>query len=158
MTKHSQDNEAERLLALSDEVTRVAESLAELALARTGGSEDETDDLDLLEETVRWIIHARSERIRYLPSATDLFADPVWDIMLYLLHADITKRHVDVAGTCAASGLSERVARRWLDAMVQHGLIVLHNASNDNGEQIVGLAPQASGNLRRYIREVVARR
>ena len=159
MSKHAPGTEAKRLLALSEQVSRVAESLAELAVGGPGAAEGPDTDMDALEvaeESVERVIRARGERALYI--RTELLADPVWDIMLHLLHAEIAHRRTSISSACRASGLPERVALRWLDTMAQHDLVAIARDAEDRGEGSVALMPEASRALRRYFREVVEQR
>ena len=157
MTKHAPNKDAERLLAMSEKVGQVAQSLAQLALEGTGSRQQGSrgGEEPLSSETVDWLIRARQARLRYLPAG--VFGEPVWDIMLYLLHAEITGRPVSVSSAQLATELPERVAARWLDAMAQYGLVAIRNGPDDS-EQMVELTPEASNALRRYFREVIDHR
>lgn len=152
MTSHSPKTEAQRLLALSDKVGRVAQSLAELALERDARERPNPGDSELSGEAVDWLIRARRERSRFVPGAS--FGEPVWDMMLHLLHADIVQQPATVSDACAATGLPEGVARRWLDSMVENGWVTLREAS-DSVQREVSLASDVSSGLRRYFREIV---
>jgi hypothetical protein len=153
MTRHSPDTEAERLLALSEKVGRVAQSLAELALERDSHERvGPNTNSEISAETVDWLIQARRARTRCLPSA--LLGEPVWDLMLHLLHAEITDEAVSVSAACQATGLPEEVGRRWLNAVLQNGLANVHKSSG-SAEEKVQLSPQASSALRSYFLEIV---
>jgi hypothetical protein len=159
MTKHAPDTEAKRLLALSEQVSRVAQSLAALAIGAPNGAEGantNSDELELAEKAVAKVIWARSERALYIP--TELFADPVWDIMLHLLHGEIAHRRVSVSSACLASGLPQTVGLRWLNTMVQHGLAEIEPDPADSDSGSVELIPEVSIALRRYFREVLKER
>ena len=88
----SGDKNAARLRQLSDEVGRIAATLARLS---TGPSSTPPpiepriarDMPEVSIETVRAIIRARRLRSRFLPG--ELFADPAWDMLLDLLQAEI---------------------------------------------------------------------
>lgn len=156
MSKHAPGTEAKRLLALSEQVSRVAQSLAELAVGGPDVAEvpdPNPEAIEIAEETVASVIRARSVRALYIPA--DLLADPVWDMMLHLLQAEIAHRQASISSACRASGLPERVALRWLDTMAQHGLVEIERHTDDPGEGSVELMPPVSRALRRYFREVV---
>jgi hypothetical protein len=155
MTRHSPNTEAERLLALSEKVGRVAESLAELALERDTLERTNPGSESDVGETVDWLIRARRARARYVPAG--FFGEPVWDIMLHLLHAEITHQCISESRACLASGLPEGIGRRWLNAMVQNGLVAVGRGPND-GEEQVELIPEVSRSLRRYFRDIVEER
>jgi DNA-binding MarR family transcriptional regulator len=73
------------------------------------------------EETIRMIIDARAQRVKFLPA--DLFADPAWDMLLDLYLADIVSRRVTVTNLCSASNVPMSTALRWIDALDRRGLI-----------------------------------
>lgn len=155
MTSHSPETEAARLLALSEKVGRVAQSLAELALERDSDERSDAAGSALAEDAVEWLIRARRERSRFFPEAS--FGEPVWDIMLHLLNGELKLRAVSVPDACAATGLPEGVARRWLDSMVDNGSIELRT-DPQSAEQQVTLAADVSSGMHRYFREIVEER
>jgi len=83
------DRSTERLRQLSDEVSRIASTLARLS---TGPSETQrpepvapnADIPPVSADTVRSVIRARRLRSRFFEE--ELFADPAWDMLLDLLH------------------------------------------------------------------------
>lgn len=151
----SSDRNADRLRQLSDEVSRIASTLARLsshsvpALA-TAEASLSTQALDA--NTVRKIIHARRLRTRYFPE--ELFADPAWDMMLDLLQAEIAQLRVPVSSLCIAAAVPATTALRWLKAMVGQGLFIRHADPHDGRRVFVELAPDTSRALRRYFTEV----
>jgi DNA-binding MarR family transcriptional regulator len=150
------DKGAERLRQLSDEVSRIAAALARLSTGpQPTGRETElppTADLpDVAAETVRSVIRARRLRNRYFPE--DLFADPAWDMLLDLLHAEIAQLRVPVSSLCIAAAVPATTALRWLKAMTQQGLFVRRADPHDARRVFVELAPKASEAMRRYFGE-----
>jgi hypothetical protein len=151
------DQNAERLRQLSDEVSRIASTLARLSAGPTstaraiqptvGG-----DVPPLSAETVRSVIRARRLRARYFPD--DLFADPAWDMLLDLLQAEIAQLRVPVSSLCIAAAVPATTALRWLKAMVGRGLFVRRADPHDGRRVFVELAPEASQALRRYFGEL----
>ena len=84
------DNNAERLRQLSEEVSRIASTLARLstgpgAPVRSLEPLSAGDVPPLSADTVRSVIRARRLRSRYFRN--ELFADPAWDMLLDLLQA-----------------------------------------------------------------------
>jgi hypothetical protein len=73
------------------------------------------------EDTIKMIIHARAQRVAFLPA--DLFADPAWDMLLHLYLADIVCKRVTVTNLCSASNVPMSTALRWIDALDRRGLI-----------------------------------
>lgn len=151
------DKNAARLRQLSDEVSRIAATLARLSTGPTATSRpletqirDDAPEVSI--ETVRGVIRARRLRSRYFPE--DMFADPAWDMLLDLLQAEISKLRVPVSSLCIAAAVPATTALRWLKTMVQEGLF-LRNADPHDGRRVfVELAPATSQALRRYFADV----
>jgi DNA-binding MarR family transcriptional regulator len=151
------DKNAARLRQLSDEVSRIAATLARLS---TGPSSAPTPvevapagELPAVSaDTVRSIIRARRLRSRFF--AEELFADPAWDMLLDLLQAEIAHLRVPVSSLCIAAAVPATTALRWLKTMVSQGVFVRRADPHDGRRVFVELAPDASGALRRYFAEV----
>jgi DNA-binding MarR family transcriptional regulator len=150
------DRNAERLRQLSDEVSRIAATLARLstgpstAPARVEALQGDLPPLSA--ETVRAVLRARRLRTRYFPE--ELFADPAWDMLLDLLQAEISHLPVPVSSLCIAAAVPATTALRWLKTLVQQGVFVRRPDQRDGRRVFVELAPEASNALRRYFAEV----
>lgn len=153
----SADKNAARLRQLSDEVGRIAATLARLstgptAVARPVEIEHAGESPEVPLETVRAIIRARRLRSRYF--SEELFADPAWDMLLDLLQAEISKLRVPVSSLCIAAAVPATTALRWLKTMTQEGLFVRRADQHDGRRVFVELAPHTSQALRRYFSEI----
>ena len=151
------DKSADRLRQLSDEVSRIAATLARLSTGPAATRDPivalpEGDLPPLSVETVRSVIRARRLRSRYF--SEELFADPAWDMLLDLLQAEIAHLRVPVSSLCIAAAVPATTALRWLKAMVSQGIFVRRADPHDGRRVFVELAPEASGALRRYFAEV----
>jgi DNA-binding MarR family transcriptional regulator len=155
MTKYSPDVHAERLLALSEEVKRIAGSLAELSTSDAPDQQPapraEIFGADVPEKTVRWLIRARRERARYF--SPGLFADPAWDILLDLFQAELTQRRATVGSVSAAADVPPTTALRWLKTLEDQKLIVRSVDPTDRRRIFVELTREASASLRRWFAE-----
>lgn len=153
------DRNAERLRQLSEEVSRIASTLARLS---TGPDASRpliqpmpSGDLPALPlETVRQVIRARRQRGRFF--SEDLFADPAWDMLLDLLQAELAQLRVPVSSLCIAASVPATTALRWLKTLVDQGLFVRRPDPHDGRRVYVELAPDASHAMRRYFAEVGA--
>lgn len=150
------DTNAERLRQLSDEVSRIASTLARLS---TTPSVPRAPDVPVLGnpptipiEEIRKVIRARRMRDRYFPG--EVFADPAWDMMLDLLQAEIAQLRVPVSSLCISAAVPATTALRWLKKLVSEGLFVRQNDPHDGRRVFVELAPETSTALRRYFVEV----
>jgi DNA-binding MarR family transcriptional regulator len=153
----SRDPGAERLRQLSDEVSRIATTLARLSAVAPAAEVElrkpvEGDVPDVSVETVRSVIRARRLRSRFF--AEDLFADPAWDMLLDLLQAEIAQLRVPVSSLCIAAAVPATTALRWLKNMTDKGLFVRRADPHDGRRVFVELSREASVAMRRYFAEV----
>jgi hypothetical protein len=154
----SSERNAARLRQLSDEVSRIASTLARLStgpaaappVAEQAPANEAAPEVSA--DAVRTVIRARRLRSRYFPE--DLFADPAWDMLLDLLQAEIAQLRVPVSSLCIAAAVPATTALRWLKTMTEQGLFVRRADPHDGRRVFVELAPQASHSLRRYFAEV----
>jgi hypothetical protein len=105
------DQNATRLRQLSEEVSRIATTLARLstgpgAIARAAETPPVADAPSVSADTVRAVIRARRLRARYF--SEELFADPAWDMLLDLLQAEIAHLRVPVSSLCIAAAVPRR--------------------------------------------------
>jgi DNA-binding MarR family transcriptional regulator len=159
--ERASDRSAERLRQLSDEVSRIASTLARLSsgpafieqptshpVLETGAAQAPPLSID----TVSAVIRARRLRAKYF--AEDLFADPAWDMLLDLLQAEIAQLRVPVSSLCIAAAVPATTALRWLKTMVSQSIFIRRPDPHDGRRVYVELAPEASRSLRRYFAEV----
>ena len=151
------DKNADRLRQLSEDVSRIASTLARLSTGPAAATRSPetlpTGDIPpLAAETVRSVIRARRLRARYFPE--EMFADPAWDMLLDLLQAEIAQLRVPVSSLCIAAAVPATTALRWLKTMVSQGLFLRRADPHDGRRVFVELAPQASEAMRRYFAEV----
>jgi len=159
ISEAASDRSAERLRQLSEEVSRIASTLARLsagpAIPRHHVDQIPTIDFPPLSaDTVRNLIRARRLRARYF--SEELFADPAWDMLLDLLQAEIAQLRVPVSSLCIAAAVPATTALRWLKTLVSEGLFIRRADPHDGRRVFVELAPAASQALRRYFAEIGA--
>jgi len=152
------DQNTTRLRQLSEEVSRIASTLARLstgpaaALRSTEQPPAAADLPQVSADTVRMVIRARRLRSRYFEE--DMFADPAWDMLLDLLQAELAQLRVPVSSLCIAASVPATTALRWLKTMTQQGIFVRRADPHDGRRVFVELAPQSSQALRRYFADV----
>lgn len=151
------DQNSVRLRQLSDEVSRIAATLARLSSGPTQQSrpvapQPEEEVPEVSAETVRAVIRARRLRERYF--SAELFADPAWDMLLDLLQAEIAQLRVPVSSLCIAASVPSTTALRWLKTMTQQGIFMRRADPHDGRRIFVELSPEASIAMRRYFAEV----
>ena len=150
---------AVRLRQLSDEMGRIAETLARLSATpdETGPSalrliSPTRDAPPLSVDVVRSVIRARRLRSRFF--AEELFADPAWDMLLDLLQAELAQHRVPVSSLCIAAAVPATTALRWIKSMTDCGLFVRRADPHDGRRVFVELSTGASEGMRRYFGEL----
>ena len=150
------DRNAVRLRQLSNEVSRIASTLARLSSGPGGSRKVESGPANQAPEVsieqVRSVIRARRLRDRYF--SEELFADPAWDMLLDLLQAEIAQLRVPVSSLCIAAAVPATTALRWLKSMTEEGIFVRRADPHDGRRVFVELSPQASGAMRRYFADI----
>lgn len=148
-----------RLRQLSDEVSRIASTLARLSAESpvSAAVEKPADAGDtglplLSGETVRSVIRARRLRDRYFDA--ELFADPAWDMLLDLLQSEISQHRVPVSSLCIAASVPATTALRWIKSMSDAGVFVRRPDPHDGRRVFIELAPTASKALRLYFADI----
>ena len=150
---------AVRLRQLSDEMGRIAATLARLS-----STPDETapavlrlieppkDAPPLSVDVVRSVIRSRRLRARFFTE--ELFADPAWDMLLDLIQAELAQHRVPVSSLCIAAAVPATTALRWIKSMTDAGLFVRRADPHDGRRVFVELSPQASAAMRGYFAEL----
>ena len=151
---------AVRLRQLSDEMGRIAATLARLSTPEEAGPsalrliEPAKDAPPLSVDVVRAVIRARRLRARFF--ADELFADPAWDMLLDLLQAELAQHRVPVSSLCIAAAVPATTALRWIKSMTDAGLFLRRADPHDGRRVFVELSPGASEGMRRYFGELSA--
>jgi hypothetical protein len=152
------DGGAARLRQLSDEVARIAATLARLSTgpqaspAKAPAVEKSGDAPAIEPEIIRAIIRARRLRARYFDS--ELFADPAWDMLLDLVQAEIDQLRVPVSSLCIAAAVPATTALRWIKTMTDSGLFVRRADPHDGRRVFVEMSHDTSLAMRRYFAEI----
>lgn len=165
----TRDSEVVRLRRLNDEVARIADVLARLTRGdfaeedeierRTGirapdmeyrGPDEPVPDIAAAE--IRAVIRARRLRAQYF--ASDLFADPAWDMLLDLFAAGIERRRVSVSSLCIAAAVPPTTALRWIGTMHDAGLFRREADPGDRRRAYIVLSDKAQHGMRNYVSAV----
>lgn len=153
MTAYSADPKAEHLLRLSDEVGRIAGTLARMsAEAETDAPVDIETPID--PDFIMSVVRARRMRAQFF--AAELFADPAWDMMLDLFHGELTHRRVTVSTLAASAAVPATTALRWIDNLVKYDICARRNDPLDGRRVFVELTPTAKTTLQRYFAKLNA--
>lgn len=140
---------------LSDNVSRIASNLAQLATQSDEGvaaadlqAANIHSEYILPIDTVRDLIHARRLRAQFFDEK--LFADPAWDMLLELFHAEISDRRVSVTSLCVAAGVPSTTVLRWIKVMTDAGLFRYPAEPRATRGDYVELSPMASKAMHSY--------
>ena len=158
MTKQSGVPDSGRVLKPSNDTTRVARSLAfppgtPNSPALETGVASELGSQPLSAAVVESAIHERALRWTFVPA--QLLTDSAWDMLLELIHSEITKRRVTSSILCKAAGVPASVGRRWIDALAAKGLCTRRDDAGD--PDAVELTMRGSEAMRGYFSELANR-
>jgi len=152
----TREREAERLRLLNEEVARLAEVLSQLTAAPPGGVRDRTPgyrtepvtEPDPDPRAIRATIRAR--RLRDHHFASELFADPAWDMLLDLYAARLEGRRVSVSSLCIAAAVPPTTALRWIGTMHDADLFGREADPTDKRRAHITLTDRAAAAMRGY--------
>lgn len=105
-------------------------------------------------DRIRQMIKARDRRGQYLDS--DLFSDPVWDVLLYLTLARLDGATVAVSSACAATQLPLSTALRHIQTMVDQGLAKRTLDLNDRRRHIIEIEEKTFDSMLEYVNSIYA--
>ena len=100
------------------------------------------------------LLAARRNRAEALGSG--LFADPAWDMLLALFAAAERGETLSVTRLCAAAGVPQTTALRWLEQLEQARLVGRAADAADARRTLVTLAPEAREKMRLLLRRTAA--
>lgn len=140
------DGTARTINALSIEASRIAEQLQRLAVAQRAPAAGERGVDAAL---VRRMIKLRRDRDRHFPA--EIFADPVWDMLLDLMAARLEGKRVPVSSLCIAAAVPT-TALRWVRSLTEAGLLDRRTDPSDARRSYVGLAEPAVAAMLSYLR------
>lgn len=145
------------LREMRSEIDQLSEKLATLSqewhqsLPILDGKEAWTQsDHDITENNVKAVIQARRARCQFFPA--ELFADPAWDILLHLLHADSGQRRVTVSEVCKAAAVPPTTALRWLKSLEKLDLVVRRSDPFDARRAFLGLTAVGKSAMQDYFK------
>jgi len=157
----NRETESVRLRRLSEEVARIAETLARLtrsedAEPRIGVRDRGTGyrgpeagpPVEIAAAEIRSVIRARRMRAQFF--ADELFADPAWDMLLDLFAAQLERRQVSVSSLCIAAAVPPTTALRWIGTLHEAGLFERQADPIDRRRAYIGLSAKGFEGMRSY--------
>ena len=104
--------------------------------------------LDLMEKA-RYILDRRKARVRYF--SDQIFADPAWDILLYLYVGLRSGRRISVSAACTAAAVPTSTALRWVRLLVEKGLALKVPDPTDARRNFLEMRPRAIEALEAFL-------
>jgi DNA-binding MarR family transcriptional regulator len=95
------------------------------------------------------IIRARRSRQHYFPP--HLFADPAWDILLALALANLEQQRLSVSELCKAADAPHSTALRYIQALMDEGMVVGLPDPLDGRRKFLSLSPEAASQMSQYL-------
>ncbi len=105
-------------------------------------------------KTVRQLIRARRQRSEFF--RTSLFADPAWDILLELFACDLAQRRISVSAVVAASAVPGTTGLRWMNALLEEGLIARRPDPCDGRRVFVEMSDRGRKLMKAYFSSLPA--
>jgi DNA-binding MarR family transcriptional regulator len=97
---------------------------------------------------VKSVILGRRLRDKFFDAA--LFADPAWDILLDLYMAKLEQRRTSVSSLCIAARVPATTALRYINSLVERGMIVRTENHLDHRVVYVHLTEPTFETMRQY--------
>jgi DNA-binding MarR family transcriptional regulator len=112
---------------------------------------DQEPSLDVANtvSVLRRIIRERRVRERFFKEAR--FGEPAWDIILDLTLAWFEGKTVAVSSLCIASGVPMSTAMRWINEMIEAGLIDRWIDPTDGRRNLMQVSPTTRDAMLRYL-------
>lgn len=82
--------------------------------------------------------------------ATDLFADPAFNILLTLYVSRDEGQNVSTSGACTASGVPTTTALRWINALARRGMVHKRSLPTDRRFTYLELSDDTAAALERF--------
>lgn len=94
----------------------------------------------------------RRSRAAFFPAG--LFADPAWDMLLYLYAAKLAGQRSSVKDAVFGSNVPEATALRWIARLAEAGLCSRRADPLDRRRQFIELTPEGMDTMARYFEAV----
>lgn len=156
LPQRAEEDRPLRLKQLSEEVGRIARTLAALSESaeplppRALPPLEGANDAEPTAATIRSMIRARRLRDQFFPA--DLFADPAWDMLLDLMAARIEGRRVAVSSLCIAGAVPATTGLRWIKTLTEEGLFLRVADPRDGRRIFIELSDATARGMNAYFR------
>lgn len=149
---------ASRLLRMADELDErespgTSDKVSSLEEFRRSAQKARTGHEEVTGAFAEAIYRDRQRRFKYLPSVP--FAEPAWDLLLDLYFRTCRREQVSVSNACVASGVPSATALRWIDILVDGGLIVREADAADRRRTWLKPTDQCMSQMKDYLSNMV---
>jgi DNA-binding MarR family transcriptional regulator len=110
------------------------------------------NDEPINEYQVQTLQELRRLRVRFFDA--DLFADPAWDLLLYLYAAGLTRRLISIKDATIGAGVPATTALRWIKFLEQKGLVKRTGDPKDGRRVFLSLTSGAADAMRAYFKSL----
>jgi DNA-binding transcriptional ArsR family regulator len=137
-------------LSLAAAADRSGATLLQAPRLRVVGPDDPPDEQEeSLAARTRSYLRARRLREDLFPE--QIFADPAWDMLLELFACRLEGNRVHISDACAATLVPQTTALRWIDRLVECGLIERHRDTKDSRRIYVELSEIAAWRIELWL-------
>ena len=98
----------------------------------------------------------RSRRLRSKYFSEGLFADAAWDILLLLYSLESEGKRVSVSAVCASAGVPESTGHRWIERLIDAGLVIRERHPSDRRVNWVRLSDRTLAQMDDYFSDLMA--
>lgn len=102
----------------------------------------------LLADAAWSILRARRLRDEMLPG---LFADPAWDIILFLFASEHSQRHATVSDACVAAAVPNTTALRFVASLEKQNIIIRIADKVDRRRRLLELSRDMDAQIGRWL-------
>jgi DNA-binding MarR family transcriptional regulator len=95
-------------------------------------------------------------RLREEVFGANLFADPAWDLLLHLYVESAAGAQVAISGLCAAARVRPTTGLRWINLLVDAGLLEKSDDPDDARRVFVGFAEGAEESIHRLLIQAIS--
>jgi DNA-binding MarR family transcriptional regulator len=110
--------------------------------------------IDELLHLVERLTASRDVRKMYIKP--DILAEPGWDMLVHLYHADLTGYRSTISNLARASGVPTTTALRWISVLVENGLAERNENRFDKRSIFIEITEEARAKMYDYLCHVWA--
>lgn len=144
---------ADELRARGQDLVRMGQEMLRHAASADGNG---AGGLDALGEDREVLVLAKAahddRRIRATYFRSDLFGEPGWDILLDLFIQQRVGRRISVTAACIGSGAPTSTALRYLNLLIEDGLVQREGDPSDGRRSWLELTPEAVETMTEYLK------